>query len=313
MSLFKRKRKVGLALSSGSARGIAHIGVLKELEKLGVKPHAISGTSMGAIIGALYCSGVTPDEMETFAKSIKWKSFMLFSDFVLSDTGIINGHRVEELLKKFLGNKTFSDCQIPFCCVAVDLARREKVILREGKLIDAVRASISIPGFFSAVHLDNRILVDGGLMEPLPVGALRTMDTNFIIASSITFKKDMEKYMNYLSGQEGYENNDKGVSLRESKDTANEQAGKITKVIKKTGRKKFYTEKLSVRKIIDTSFTIVQEELHKNYIKYADIIIESEVGDFFGLLDLKQSSEIIQRGRQATIEKTPEIKRKLGL
>jgi NTE family protein len=238
---------------------------------------------------------------------------MLFSDFVLSDTGIINGQRVEELLKKFLGNKTFSSCQIPFCCVAVDIARREKVILREGKLIDAVRASISIPGFFSAVYINNRILVDGGLMEPLPVGALKTMDTNFNIASSITFKKDMEKYLNYLSRQKSYKNNNEGVSVQESKDSNNQQAGKVTKITRKTGRKKVYPEKLSVRKIIDTSFTIVQEELHKNYIKYADIVIESEVGDFTGLLDLKKSGEIVQRGRQAVIEKTPEIKKKLGL
>jgi predicted acylesterase/phospholipase RssA len=155
--------------------------------------------------------------------------------------------------------------------------------------------------------------VDGGLMEPLPVGALKTMDTNFNIASSITFKKDMEKYLDVLSGQKSYKNNNERVSVQESKDSDNEKAGKVTKITRKTRRKKIYTEKLSVRKIIDTSFTIVQEELHRNYIKYADIVIESEVGDFSGLLDLKKSGEIIQRGRQAVIEKTPEIKKKLGL
>ena len=106
------------------------------------------------------------------------------------------------MLRRFLGDKTFKDCNIPFRCVAVDLVKREKVILSEGKLLDAVRASISIPGFFSAVCMNNRILIDGGIVEPLPTESVKTMDVDFIIASSIVFEKDREKYMRFIHGDD---------------------------------------------------------------------------------------------------------------
>lgn len=310
MSIFRRKGKIGVALSGGAARGISHIGVLEVLEKLGIKPEAISGTSMGAIIGAFYCSGVTLEEMKSYVESINWKSFLLFSDLALSKTGIINGRKVEKLLKKFLGDKTFSSCQIPFCCVAVDLVKREKVVLSEGRLIDAVRASISVPGFFSAVCLDDRILVDGGIVEPLPTEALKTMNINFIIASSIMFERDRDKYINFLSGNRDHQKNNKEGPLYESGNNGIKQGNRILK--KMAGSRRGHPVKLSVNKVLDSSFNIMHEELLKNYIKYADIVVEPEVGDF-GFFDLMQGSRIIQRGREAAMEKVPEIKRKLRL
>jgi len=303
------RRKIGIALSGGAARGLSHIGVLEVLEGLGVKPEAIAGTSMGAIIGSFYCSGISLEEMKSYVKSMNWKSFLLFSDLVLSRTGIINGRKVEELLKKFLGNRTFSSCRIPFCCVAVDLVKREKVVLSEGKLIDAVRASISIPGFFSAVHLGSKILVDGGIVEPLPTEAIRKMNIDFIIASSITFRRDRDKYMKVLS--EGNDYNKEDFSYKNENISKNKK-DKIIKIKKPEGLRRQYLEKLSVNKVLDTSFSIMHEELIKNCIKYADIVIEPEVGDF-GFFDLIHGSQIIQRGIEAAREKIPEIKRKLRL
>ncbi|HEY4695792.1 MAG TPA: patatin-like phospholipase family protein [Candidatus Hydromicrobium sp.] len=312
MNIFRRKRKVGIALSGGAARALSHIGVLEVLEKLGVKLDAVAGTSMGAIIGAFYCSGITLEEIRSYVKSMNWKSFLLFSDLVLSQNGIINGRRVENVLRKFLGNKTFKDCKIPFCCVAADLIKGEKVILSEGKLVDAVRASISIPGFFSAVCMDNRILIDGGLIEPLPTEAIKTKGVNFIIASSIRFEKDREKYINFFQENKG--------DFRTTEET-------IPCVIKsdfETGKRKFPDLKkmprlkrrgaarLSVNNIIDTSFNIMHREISKKFLKLADLVIEPEVGDF-GFFDLMHGSQIIQRGVEAAREKIPEIKRRLNL
>jgi NTE family protein len=310
LRFFKRERKVGLALSGGAARALSHVGVLEVLEEIGIKPRAISGTSMGAIIGAFYSMGITTDEMKSYIKSMNWKSFLLFSDLALSKTGIINGGKIEEVLKKFLGSKTFSDCKIPFCCVATDLVKKEKVILSEGKLIDAVRASISIPGFISVVYLNDKILVDGGIIEPLPVESLKSFDINLTIASSISFKREEEKYAKLLG--EGLSKMDSG-----KKESGHYQKsvndGKKKKIfnIKRAGiMQKRIPESLSVKRVIDTSFSIVQQELVKYCIKGADIVIEPEVGDF-GFFDLMHGSEIIQRGVEAAREKIPEIRRKL--
>lgn len=312
MNIFRRKRKTGIALSGGAARALSHIGVLGVLEELGVKPEAIAGTSMGAIIGSFYCAGITLEEMKSYVKSINWKSFLLFSDLALSRTGIINGRRVEDLLRKFLGNKTFNDCSIPFCCVAVDLVKREKVVLSEGKLLDAVRASISIPGFFSAVCMGDRILVDGGTVEPLPIDSLKTMDINFIIASSIIFEKDREKYIKSLCRNDGKKDNEEYNSYDSGNDSKSGKSKVFINIKGPPVSRGQNPEGLSVNKVLDTSFSIMHQEMVKKCIRDADIVIEPEVGDF-GFFDLMHGTGIIQRGIEAAQGKIPEIKRKLRL
>ena len=126
----RRKKRIGIALSGGSARGLSHIGVLEVLENLGVEISAVSGTSMGAIIGSLYCSGIGLKEMEDYVSSMDWRSFLLFTDFTFNRMGMINGRRVEEILDKFLDDKTFEDCLKDFCCVAADVITQKKVILK---------------------------------------------------------------------------------------------------------------------------------------------------------------------------------------
>lgn len=293
----RKKRKIGLALSGGAARGLSHIGVLEILEDLGVEIHAVSGTSAGAVVGALYCSGTDIKEMESYAESMDWRSFLLFADLTLSRKGIINGRRVEEELDSFLGNKTFRECNKDFCCVAVDILKREKVIFTSGKLKDAVRASISIPGFFAPVYLEDKILVDGGIKEPLPTEAIKILDVDFIIASSIVFKKGEKKDKDQNIIDEEYigKNKNKIISFKKSFD-----------------QKRRNNKKLSIKSIMDVSLNIIHEEMIKNYLEKADIVIEPEVGDF-GFFDFIHGKEIIERGRIAAIKKIPEIKEKLRL
>jgi NTE family protein len=301
-----------LALSGGAARALSHIGVLKVLEELGVDIKAIAGTSMGSIIGAFFCSGVKLQEIEAYVRAMDWKSFLLFSELAFSKTGIINWRRVEEELKKFLGDKTFSDCRIQFCCTVVDLITSEKVILSEGKLLDAVRASIAIPGFFSAVCMGDRILVDGGIVEPLPTASLKTMDVDFIIASSIAFERDREKYIADFHENNDCSGSDEEDQLNGYKNSSRAVRGKLLNFKNRTRQKQQNKKRLSIRNVLDTSFSIMQREMTKNFLNMADIIIEPEVGDF-GFFDLIHGSEIIQRGVEAARSKVPEIKRKLGL
>jgi len=278
-AIFKKKKKIGIALSGGAARAFSHIGVLKVLEELGVDIAAVSGTSMGSIIGAFYCSGITLEEIEAYVRSMDWKSFLLFSNLSLSKTGIINWRRVEEELKKFLGDKNFSDCRIKLCCVAVDLIRGEKVVLSKGRLLDAVRASIAIPAFFSPVCINDYVLVDGAVIEPLPTHSLKKMGVDFIIASSINNDTVKDKLPDFKN---------------------------------KTKQETQNTNRLSIRNVLDTSFSIMQREMTRYYLDIADIVIEPEVGDF-GFFDLTRGGAIIRRGVEAARNKIPEIKRKLGL
>ncbi len=308
--MWGRKKKVGIALSGGAARSLAHIGVLEVLQELGVEPTAIAGTSMGAVIGSFYCSGTPLKEIEKYVASMDWRSFLLFSDLALSNTGIINGRRVERVLERFLEDKTFSDCSTDFCCVAVDIFTRQKVVLSNGKLLEAVRASISIPGFFSPVCLDGKLLIDGGLIEPLPTEAIKMFDVNFIIGSSITFERDSERYR-YLQ-QDGHL-----AGSGQAYDYHNIGAGNPARFKKLhdlfKGKLKNENQKsVSVQSILDTSFNIMHREMARRYVDLADIVIEPEVGDL-GFFDLMRGSDIIKRGREAAEAKAGEIKRKLRL
>jgi len=296
-----RKKKIGIALSGGAARSLCHIGVLEYLEEMGVEADIIAGTSMGSIIGAFYCSGVPLKEIKEYVDSMDWKSFMLFSDLALSKTGMINGKRVEQVLKKFLGEKTFSDCNKKFCCVAVDMFSKKKVVLSEGRLIDAVRASISIPGFFAPMHLNGMLLVDGGIIEPLPTKVIREFGANIVIASSILFERDGERYRKH------WEDNSP------ARDDGNKDSVLRAHIgLFKNRQRRDELKRINVQSILDTSFNIMQREMTKKYEDLADIVISSEVGDF-GFFDLTKGSEIIKRGRAAAESKTREIKRKLRL
>jgi len=327
-----RKKKIGIALGGGAARALSHIGVIEVLEELGVEISAVSGTSMGAVVGSLYCSGVSIREIKNYVSSMDWRSFLLFSDITLHRFGIINGRKVEEVLDKFLGDKTFGDCERDFCCVAVDIGKREKVILNSGKLKNAVKASISIPGIFSPVFIDNRILVDGGVIEPLPTKAIKSLGVDFIIASSIVLEKkggedyllgnenqtedsDMKrKYCNYDSKYTGSSTN--GEDIGSKHEIAIKGSGNKFRLDKLFFKRKKQDEdkkrKPSVFYILDASLNIMHREMTKNYLESADIVIEPLVGDF-GFFDFIHGKEIIERGRKAAIDKIPEIKKKLRL
>lgn len=274
------KRRIGIALCGGAARALSHIGVLQVLEDVGVEITAVSGCSIGALIGAIYSTGFDLKEMESFVTSTDWRNFFILSFLSPLRTGIVNDRKVDEVLKKFLGGKTFADCKKDFCCVAVDILNSKKVVFNSGSLMEAVRASMAIPGVFPPVYQQDAMLVDGGVMEPLPTDALKSLNVNFIIASSINFESPKSDYTDY-----------------DKKTAAN---------------KKLESKKLSVRTILDKSMSMMHAQMVKSYLLDAQIIIEPKIGDF-GFFDFSKGKKIIESGRKAAIEKIPEIKRKLRI
>jgi NTE family protein len=173
--------RIGLALGSGSARGLAHLGVIRAIEDAGIEVGCIAGSSMGALIGAIHAAGKL-DELEAAFLGFDWKKTASFFDVVLPKSGLLDGARVSELVRAHIHADTIEALPIPFAAVATDIVSGEEVVIRSGDVIEAVRASISVPGIFTPVRSNGRILVDGGLTNPVPVSAARAMGAGIVIA-----------------------------------------------------------------------------------------------------------------------------------
>ena len=182
--LKKKMPKIGLALGSGAARGFAHVGVLEALEEEKIPVHYIAGTSMGALIGGLYASGLGIKKLREFAYQTDWKKAAILLAPSLSKSGLVSGERIGKYLRSFLGNRKIEELPIPFACVATDILSGEEIIIDKGDLVDGIRASISIPGILTPVILDGRILADGGIVNPIPVNVVSKMGADFVIASN---------------------------------------------------------------------------------------------------------------------------------
>jgi len=173
--------RIGLALGSGSARGLAHLGVIRVLEEAGIRIDFVAGTSIGALIGAIHAAGKL-DELETTFQDFDWKKIVSFFDVVFPKSGLIDGAKISDLVRAHIHADAVEALPIPFCAVATDIVSGEEVVIRTGDVIEAVRASVSVPGIFTPVRSNGRILVDGGLTNPVPVSVVRAMGADIVIA-----------------------------------------------------------------------------------------------------------------------------------
>jgi NTE family protein len=175
-----RKPKIGFVLGAGSARGWAHIGVLRALTEAGIKPDLIAGCSVGALVGAAFAAGRL-DQLEAWALSLDWKRMLKLMDFGLRG-GLIKGKRVREVFREQFVEREFSELAVPFAAVATDLHSGQEVWLREGKVSAAIGASIAVPGLFQPVPHEGRYLVDGSVVNPIPVSLCRAMGADIVLA-----------------------------------------------------------------------------------------------------------------------------------
>ena len=173
--------RLGLALGSGAARGLAHIGVLKVLEEAGIQIDIIAGTSMGAFIGAMYAAGVPVTQMEKAALEIDWFRMARLLDPVLPTSGLTDGKKLVAFMAALLPARDFKDLQQSLAVTATDINTGESIIIKQGDLLEALRASLAFPGIFSPVRFGKRFLVDGGLCKPIPTDVARSLGAEKII------------------------------------------------------------------------------------------------------------------------------------
>ena len=174
--------RIGLALSGGAARGIAHIGVLQYLEERGVKTCCVAGTSAGSIVGALYCSGKNVEEIKKIISKMSWKDMVKIS---IPRKGLIDTSRLLDIIKKHIGEITFEELKIPLYINAVDLLTGSEIVFKKGPVAEAVQASCAIPGIFTPVKWNKHLLVDGGLIDNVPAGLIERQSVDYIIAVNV--------------------------------------------------------------------------------------------------------------------------------
>ncbi len=177
--------KVCFVLGAGGARGIAHIGFLKAMDEHGIKPNFIAGCSMGSIVGACYSKGMAPDDMMKIVNSMKMSDLADASLFPFNKKSIMSSTKLRKKLEQVVGETTFDELSIPFECIGADIISGKVEILRTGSVAEAIRASSAIPAIFRPVEIGDKILVDGGVLMPLPLICIKDFDADVVIVVDV--------------------------------------------------------------------------------------------------------------------------------
>ena len=201
IKVFEMKKDVALALSSGGARGLAHIGAIEELEEQGYRISAVSGCSMGALVGGVYAAGKLK-EFREWMKTIDRKKMLELTDFSFSLSHLVKGTRIIEAIMEFVPDMPIEDLPIPFCCVATDWKTGREIVFNKGSLFEAIRASISLPSFYEPVQKDGMILIDGGVVNPIPLNRVKRKAGDILVGIDVSghdYKKENVNHFNYYT------------------------------------------------------------------------------------------------------------------
>jgi len=325
MGIFKKKElKIGLALGSGAARGLAHIGVLKVLIEEGIPIDYISGSSMGALVGAYFASKGEVTTLEEMVLGIDWRKLARLIDpnLIFMLRGLIHGQKIKELLQVIIGDVEFKDLKIPLAIVATDTNTGEEVIIKEGSVIEAVRASISMPAIFMPVKYGRRFLIDGGVVNPVPAGVVRNMGATFVIACNVIRELKRNKSMQVHRRKESF----KPISKSQVKKDVISLNGRLNRIIQKINFKDFWKAfatfqakvQNKVRRIdpntpnifevLIQSVYLMEYEIAKLKAKEADIVITPNVSNL-KVLDFYQRKEVIIKGFEAAKRVLPNIRK----
>ncbi len=281
--------RVGLALGTGAALGHATIGVLKVFKREGIPVDMIAGTSMGSLIAGCYAAGYEPEEIEDMAVRIdkSWVYENLFWDLTVMRSGIFQGETLLRFIRTYIGSREFSDMDIPFACVAADIETGEEVVLKSGRVAEAIRASCGLPIIFVPLHLNGRYLVDGGLVNPVPTRVLADLGADVMIAVNLTMPAGDRPHGEHSSKSP----RKRAVTLESLRDAATPQL-------------------LKNPHIIDVFFNMIytmEYEVAQSRLEMAHVVLHPDLKGF-SWTELHRAREIIKAGERAAEEALPRIK-----
>jgi len=293
------KPKIGIALGGGAARGWAHIGVLNALNEMGIKPDVIAGTSIGALVGGAWANHQGKD-LEAWVRSLTWKKIVGFLDVSVVPGGLIEGEKLIEFAKSYAPDSDIESLPVPFGAVATELSTGSEVWMREGKVLDAVRASISLPGLFKPFRRDGQWLVDGGLVNPVPVSLCRAMGADMIIA--VNLNAGVVGTHRHLRAPKQEKKRDKGEQSDESVwDRISDAFKEKLNLHKKDLLEQILGENHDAPgsyEVLTGSINIMQERITRSRLAGdpPDVLLEPKLAHI-GLMDFDRADEAIDIGR----------------
>jgi NTE family protein len=293
-----RRPKIGLALGAGGARGWAHIGVVNALVEAGIRPDIVCGTSMGSLVGAAYAAGEL-DRLEEWALSLGWRDVFGLMDFTWRG-GLIRGKRLFEFMRSRFGLQDIASLPLPYGAVATELATGREVWLRAGHVLDAVRASIAIPGVFAPVLRDGELLVDGALVNPVPVSMCRALDADVVIAVDLGWAKLGYYHERAREQERAAEHGKPGWWSRFLPVRADEADAENPEMPSALG-------------VFFSSFDIMQVRVGRSRLagEPADALITPILPDF-AMMDFHRAREAIDEGRAAAQRARPVLEHLIG-
>jgi NTE family protein len=301
--------RIGLALGGGSARGWAHIGVLKALNEAGIYPDIIVGTSIGAVVGGCYVAGELP-ALEQFARELTRRKVLGFLDFNFSGSGLITGQRLCDVLNKRLKNVAIESLSKRFVAVATEIGTGHEIWLSRGRLVDAMRASYALPGIFRPVSINGRWLFDGALVNPVPVSVCRALGARYVIAVNVncdaTNRGTVVPHMETVPDVE-----------------APAETGAEEGIIARNGRavKKLLQRQVfgrtdngpGISTVMMEAFNIVQDRIARSRLAGdpPDAVISPRL-PAFGLFDFHRAEALIECGMAAARREMDDIRHEIG-
>ncbi len=295
--------RIGLALGSGAGRGWAHIGVLRGLERAGVEIDLLCGTSMGALIGGLYLAGHL-EAVEEWTRSLSTLRILRYLDFRVAGGGLIGGGRLTSTLEQALGDTTIEELPKPFAAVATEIPTGHEIWLTQGRLVEALRASFALPGVFTPVPYDGHWLVDGALVNPVPVSVCRALRARLVIA--VNLNADIIGKMPGVGG--GGEAGRRGEDRDESSAGFGAGRGKaMNSLMRRVMRGG--DEGPSLFNVMVSSLGVIQDRLTRSRLAGdpPDVTIAPRLGHI-GLLEFDRADEVIAEGEAAVERALPDLR-----
>lgn len=305
----KNKRKIGLVLGSGSARGMSHIGVIRALEKMGIVPDVVAGCSVGALVGASYIYGKL-DALETWALSLNKRAIASYFDINFSLRGFVKQERMQEFYEKHVcgPHELISQMPKPFAAVACDLSSGEEIWLKHGQVIDALWASMSYPGLYPAFYHEERWLVDGGLVNPVPVSICKSMGADIIIAvnlnADIAISHELNEHVDDSDHPEPQNFEDTFIG-KAKRSLHSVKTGWLN-----SNKNDFHPKMFDV---LTSSINIMQDRITRSRLvgDPPDVVLSPRLTSI-GLLELHKAKEAIEEGEACVLRMAEEIEYRIN-